>query len=83
MKSNHSSTGSKIMHMCLDIRGYLTNYRPHQMAGMFRHDDGRPMSGDEAHAQLLEELSKGRRVLPVGACEGFDYQTGCPGHEEK
>jgi hypothetical protein len=40
------------------------------------------MNGDEAWNALADELAKGHRVIPVGdACEGFSYQTGCPGHE--
>jgi hypothetical protein len=27
------------------------------------------------------ELAKGRRVLPIGKCSNFCYQTGCKGHE--
>jgi hypothetical protein len=33
-------------------------------------------------ASRLMECGFGRRVLPMSdECEGFDYQTGCPGHE--
>jgi hypothetical protein len=35
----------------------------------------------EAIEWLYDELAKGRRVLPMGPpCEGFSYETGCPGH---
>ena len=27
------------------------------------------------------QLAMGRRVLPCGDCDNFDYQTGCKGHE--
>ena len=30
---------------------------------------------------LADQLAKGRELLPCGDCEGFDYKTGCPGHE--
>lgn len=72
-----------IRHMKLDIRGYLMNHGERDMVGLFKHDDGRPMNGYEAKAELLEELAKGKKFLPVGDCPGFDPQTGCPGHEEK
>lgn len=69
------------VHMCLDIQGWLTNH-PHDRdyIGMFRHDDGREMTPQEARNQLFDELRKGRKVLPYGQCEGFSYETGCPGH---
>ena len=73
---------SKIVHMCLDIRGFLLNHtRKRDFEHMFRHDDGRLMSADEAKAELLNHLAMGRKVLPFGDCEGFSYETGCPGHE--
>lgn len=31
---------------------------------------------------LCDELAKGRRVLPLGECDNFDYQTGCQGHPD-
>lgn len=73
----------RTLHLSLDIAGYLMNHtRKRDYAGMFRHDDGRPMTADEAKRTLLAELASGKRVLPMSdECEGFDYQTGCPGHE--
>src|SRR5580765_1797039 len=70
----------KTVHMCLDIRGALMNYGPSDYVGMFKRDDGSLMSWREAKATLMDELAKGRKVLPFGDCEGFDYETGCPGH---
>jgi hypothetical protein len=69
-------------HMRLDIKGCLMNWSTKELKGMFRHDDDRPMSGIEAKAQLLNELSKGHNYLPFGECDGFDFRDkGCPGHE--
>lgn len=67
------------IHMCLDIRGAL-RWPKRMLKGMFRDDDGRELGAEEARERLMDELAKGRRVLPYGDCEGFDYQTGCPGH---
>ena len=67
--------------MALDIRGFLmNNTRKRDYAHMFRHDDGRLMTPDEAKAELLNQLAMGRKLLPFGECEGFSYETGCPGH---
>jgi hypothetical protein len=41
------------------------------------------MTATEGKLFLMECLQKGWEVLPLGQpCEGFSYQTGCPGHEQ-
>jgi hypothetical protein len=35
----------------------------------------------ELRSALMDEIAQGHEVLPTGECEGFDYKTGCPGHE--
>ena len=73
--------GEITIHSCLDIKGALTNWSNEMLAGMFAHTDGRPYTAREVKAQLLEYLSEGKEVLPLGVpCEGFSYKTGCPGH---
>ncbi len=73
---------TKIVHMCLDVRGALKTMTRRELAGMFKHDDGRKMTANEAKDALMDELAKGHEVIPFGkACEGFDYSGGgCPGH---
>lgn len=67
-------------HCCMDIRGALHNIK--QLVGSVTNDEGRKLDRDEIFSWLCDELAKGRRVLPFGKpCEGFDYQTGCPGHD--
>lgn len=71
----------KRVHMVVDIRGVL-RWPNRKLAGMFVHEDGRSLSGPDAREFLLDQLELGHRVLPMGEpCEGFSYQTGCPGHE--
>lgn len=73
----------RTVHCCLDVRGALKNMARRQLDGMFRHDDGRKVSADEAKEHLMDAIAKGYEVLPFGPpCDGFSYQTGCPGHEE-
>jgi hypothetical protein len=38
------------------------------------------MPADEAKRELLNQLAMGRKVLPIGDCDNFSYETGCPGH---
>lgn len=70
---------AKTIHVCLSVRGAL---RQKNFAG-FQHDDGRQMTAREAENALFDELAKGHEVIPLTTdpCEGFDYKTGCPGHE--
>lgn len=73
---------SDYQHFDLDIRGTLRNLkgRKRNAKSYANHDDGRPMTNAEFEEYLLDQLSKGRQVLPVGDCDNFDYQTGCRGH---
>lgn len=47
----------------------------------FQNTAGRPLSRDEARAELEKALAAGINFLPVGDCPTFDPKTGCPGHE--
>ncbi len=71
-----------MIHGCLDIRGAL-GWRKSQLRGMFVDELGRKQTADQCREILLDELAKGRKVLPLGdPCEGFSFDTGCPGHTE-
>ncbi|WP_250489944.1 hypothetical protein [Caballeronia sp. INML2] len=75
------TTESKSFHLCLDVRGALTNWKNKDFRGMFKHDDGRTMTPAEAKAELLEELSQGHNFIPFGTCDNFDHREhGCLGH---
>ena len=71
-----------IRHMALDIEGFMSTAKyPRQYKHMFKHDDGRTMTAEEARAELFRQLRMGRKLIPMGPCEGFDFENGCPGHE--
>ena len=70
----------KTIHVCLSIRGAL-KWPKRLLKGLFQYEDGRTMSADEAREHLMDMLSEGKEVLPMGECEGFSFKTGCPGHE--
>lgn len=72
--------GSTNYHLCLDIRGVLMNWSNRELQNCFRHDNGRRMSAQEAKYFLMDELAKGRKVIPTCECDNFDYQRGCQGH---
>lgn len=69
-----------ILHMALDVKGFLKNAPKRQYRGMFRHNDGRVMTPDEAKDRLLDELAKGNEFIPYGKCDNFDPKSGCLGH---
>jgi hypothetical protein len=69
-----------IVHLSLNIAGALLNAK--DLKGCISVDGKPLMTVREIKQFLSYQLSLGRRVLPMSdECEGFDYQTGCPGHE--
>lgn len=69
------------IHMCISVRGVL-RWPKRQLRGLFVDENGRKTSADESRELLLDHLSQGHEVLPMGVeCEGFDYKRGCPGHD--
>jgi hypothetical protein len=67
-------------HIHISIRDVLMNWTDRWFKGVFRHYDGHPMTPREAKAGLMNELAKGREVLPVQGCDNFDFIKGCLGH---
>lgn len=74
---------SRHIHMCISVRGLL-----HKHTDDFRRicesvtNDGKSVTPHEYREYLMDQLAAGREVLPFGEpCEGFDYKTGCPGHD--
>ena len=71
------------IHLCMDVQGFLmTHIRDRDYKGMFRRDDGTLMNAYESRSHLLSALAKGYRVIPMQACDNFDFQVGCLGHPE-
>lgn len=68
------------LHLSLDIRGAIQNGQGWKAVSS---PDGRKVTKAEAIAYFLDRLAEGKRVLPMGPCEGFSFQTGCPGHEDE
>lgn len=75
----------KTTHLCMNIRGFMRNHSfPRGYRDVFTNTEtGKPLTPHEAREYLFDCLAKGWRVIPLdSSCEGFDYQTGCPGHEQ-
>ena len=66
------------IHMSLDIEGGIQNAK--NLCGAINVDGRTLETEQEVRAFLREQQAMGRRVLPMGDCDNFDYQTGCRGH---
>lgn len=67
--------GSKTIHLGLDIEGALRNK---SFDGFTK--DGKSLSRREAEDGLFEMHGRGIKMMPMGDCDSFSDQTGCPGH---
>lgn len=69
------------IHMCLSLEGALMNFKAKHWKNCVTDDDGRTMTPEQVKREFIKLLGEGKRVIPYGKpCEGFSYQTGCPGH---
>lgn len=67
------------IHMSLNIDGGIQNAR--LLKGCITVDGRVLNTVKEIRAFLYEQKAMGRKVLPMGDCDNFDYQTGCQGHQ--
>lgn len=65
--------------MSLNIDGGIQNAR--LLKGCITVDGRVLNTVKEIRAFLYEQKAMGRKVLPMGDCDNFDYQTGCLGHQ--
>lgn len=63
-------------HLQGDVVGMLRN---RSFSGL-QHSDGREMSRDDARRELERLRDSGVKFIPVGDCDGFDPNSGCPSH---
>lgn len=75
---------SRTIHVCLSVRGALRwdKRQMRQATKWITPTAGGRYTVEQLREALMDELAQGHEVIPYGAeCEGFDYKTGCPGHE--
>jgi hypothetical protein len=69
-------------HTSIDIAATLANHpNPADYKGMLRRADGAKMTGQEIQDHLRQLLADGKKQLCLDACDNFDDQTGCRGHQ--
>ena len=67
------------IHHCQSVDGALKNWDRYQWKAV-AEDNG--MSIERAKFEFKKYQYEGKKVIPIHEpCEGFSYQTGCPGHE--
>jgi hypothetical protein len=69
-------------HLSVSIAGWLKNHarsKPNRFTE-FEDDDRGPLMVSEVRAMMKMAQSEGKRVLPCGKCDNFDFQSGCLGH---
>ena len=68
-------------HLSLNIDGAIRNAK--MLKGCITVDGRVLNTVEEIRAFLYEQKGMGRKVLPCGDCDNFDYQKGCLGHQVK
>lgn len=66
------------IHCCLDIQGGIYNAK--MLKGAITVDGKKLNTVKEVRDFLKGQLAIGRRVLPIGECDNFDYEKGGLGH---
>lgn len=74
---------TKHFHLCLSVRGVLSQPREVAAWAKTAKNEGKPVSTEEFREWLFDQLKLGREVVPLAACDNFDYSTGCCGHEDQ
>lgn len=69
------------IHMCLSLSGALKNWDKRTWSSVAKDNN---MSVSELKDEFIKMIAEGKKVIPMHEeCEGFSYETGCPGHEVK
>lgn len=76
----------KSFHLHVKVRNLLDQNKRTMWShwkGVFRGDDGNPLTYEQVREALYNELTKGHEYIPLGQCDNFDYVNGgCKGHEQ-
>ncbi len=68
-----------LMHCSLDIEG--ASRKPQDWVNCITVDGKTLKTIEEVKSFFEEHLKLGHKVLPLGGCDNFDYETGCKGHK--
>lgn len=67
------------IYVCQSVPGALANWQMADWRSVARSNN---MTVAEIKEQFRIYDFEGKKVIPIGPpCDGFSYQTGCPGHK--
>ena len=68
----------KTIHMCQSVSGAIKNWNKKTWEAVAK-DNGMTVPYLKEKFRIME--FEGKKVIPIHEeCEGFSYETGCPGH---
>ncbi len=71
-------------HLRLSLEGSILNFNPSDWVNCVTDDSGKTLTPDEVKRYFVTSLGEGKKYLPFGQpCEGWSFQTGCPGHPQE
>jgi len=65
-------------HLCQSVERALKNWKSREWKSVAKENG---ISVEECKSIFRQYVREGKRLIPIGECEGFSYETGCPGHE--
>lgn len=66
-------------HLCLSVSGALKNWTKKEWAAVAKDNN---TTADHVKEQFRIYDFESKKVIPFNdPCDGFSYETGCPGHE--
>ena len=72
------------VHMCHGIEWPLLNWGNRDwkkaLKYMSKNDGSKFSTVEELKLAFMAELTQGHKVVPIGDCDNFDWETGCRGH---
>jgi len=72
---------SRTIHICQSVEGALRNWKMAEWRSIAKSNN---MTVEQVKNEFWKMHGEGKKVIPIGEpCEGFSYETGCPGHEIK
>lgn len=82
-KNMEEEDGGEVMtlHLCQSVSGALRNWTKDIWDSVGAQNN---MTGNQMKEKFRIMEFEGKKVIPFGkACDGFSYETGCPGHEKQ
>ena len=72
--------GATTYHICQDLQGALDHWKDSHWSRVVRDSAGNFMTPARVKKAFQQFLAEGKRVIPFGECDNFDFQKGCLGH---